>query len=396
MIVAMTDDALPQDGIEVFAAPHFSGDDRFEEVGIPLNALSEVAAFERVIRSLARLIYLRSHVRVPKEFAARLDLRLQAVDPGSAVPIILRARRTPQLFPAQDEFDGAFNLLVTALRWAETAPDLSTLPDGVTREMLGVCGQLGANLGEGETIDFFERELNVRTASCTRNIRRRLRTAADPDHRWLPVTVVGALIGTDFEPHSLRVKPLRMRKLGVLCGGPIPEEVLAAANRGHRTVVVRGDGLYTLDGVLVEVRDPTDIHSVMSRASESAARSVGAFTRNVVALRTRDAGWFEGEGLAPDAAVVRLVAAVVRESHDRFGTALPVVSSTVEGAVTLDWDRVPWRIGGEVEAGSTSLSMFAVHTDHRPPTFAVVDLVAANASGEIADFVGFLPLVDDP
>ena len=75
-----------------FAAPAFHGH-RFDANAMPVEVLKELEVYERLIVDVAKALFLQRNSdrkRVPKGFEQRLRLSIRAVDPGSAIPVLLR------------------------------------------------------------------------------------------------------------------------------------------------------------------------------------------------------------------------------------------------------------------------------------------------------------------
>lgn len=120
-------------------------------------------------------------------------------------------------------------------------------------------------------------------------------------------------------------------------------------------------------------------------------RSRAQFDKNVRAIEARMPGWLDGTiSLAPDSAALELVVRVVRDAVLTLKIPYPIVGSTPDGGITLDWVRSPWRLGGEIEPGSSRLELFAASVEPGvESSYTTVDLGSAVASGEIAAFVGW-------
>lgn len=79
----------PEDA-RVIALIRLSGA-RFDSVGIPADALAEVAALEDILRSLVRLYWRdrnSGRKRIPKGYDDQITLRLTTIGDGSAIPVL--------------------------------------------------------------------------------------------------------------------------------------------------------------------------------------------------------------------------------------------------------------------------------------------------------------------
>ena len=68
---------------------------RFDEAGYPLDALGELVRYERLVVEVARGLWMDKHPtrkRAPRHFDNALRLRLSAVEDGSVIPVLKRAR----------------------------------------------------------------------------------------------------------------------------------------------------------------------------------------------------------------------------------------------------------------------------------------------------------------
>jgi hypothetical protein len=375
----------------------FEGERFRPELGMPASALAEVVALDLAIRRLARLIVYSRGRKVPPGFDEQFDLRVDRFGPGSKTAEMTRFSSAPQLEGIQigDVFDDANESLLSILEWAasdDPGPPTQILHVDnrlVVRAMRSVL-PLGRTLDHHETIVFGK--VGGVVGRCTRRTHQRIQEAAAPGLTVKDCLVVGDVVSHDFEALAIRVKPLATRKqISVMLDEPLPIELLEHLNQGRRTVVIRGRGFYRPDGQLQEVLEPTIAHAA-ARGGAAMKRSRAQFDKNVRAIEARTLGWLDGTiSLAPDSAALELAVRVVREAVLTLKIPYPIVGSTPDGGVTLDWVRSPWRLGGEIEPGSSRLELFAASVEPGvEPSYRTVDLGSPVAASEIAAFVGWI------
>jgi hypothetical protein len=128
---------------------------RFEQLGMPVDTLPELAAYRELLIQVARAVFRRRYpgrVRVPRGFAESFQLRLLAVQKGSAIPVLERTRQdtSDPLFIAHgDIFEDARDVIEDAIRELSAT---GRTPDSFPEFALADLGRFGRTLQAGEAI----------------------------------------------------------------------------------------------------------------------------------------------------------------------------------------------------------------------------------------------------
>lgn len=166
----MTSESDPQTEVENFLDFKLSGG-RFELEGFPLDAMGELANYQRLLFEVAKDLWRRDHPgkkSVPRHFENQFRLGLKLVQDGSARPIAVRPRQMdipgqPDLLIASKEFiNKAFEQIVSNFE----------LPSGISGETISAFKTIARDLSDTESYHF--REGTKNTVVYDPRIRRRL------------------------------------------------------------------------------------------------------------------------------------------------------------------------------------------------------------------------------
>ena len=217
-----------------FLRPRFDGG-RFAEHTLPLEVARDLAAYEMLVVELAKRLYLQANQnrqRVPKGFGADFHLHLQAIEPGSAVPVlaIVAASLLPLDNGAHPYFERARDLVAECVRSTQ-----GPLPSGFPRELLVHFNQVGRSLHDGESLEL------AQGAVLTPQRRKQLVLAADKVYER-EIELAGTIGEADWEKSTFRLRLTDGSQVIV----PMPESFHAQAReyggRNRFQVTVKGVG----------------------------------------------------------------------------------------------------------------------------------------------------------
>lgn len=122
--------------------------------GMPVEALSELAAYADAIRDVARALFKErnpSRVRVSRGFADKLQLRISRIEPGSQIPVLERVRPADELDlkDQRDEYDDARDIIAECI---EAVASGQPIPQRFPSASLKKFGAFGQGLETGERI----------------------------------------------------------------------------------------------------------------------------------------------------------------------------------------------------------------------------------------------------
>lgn len=310
---------------------------RFDEHTLPLEVLRDFAALEEMIIEVAKREYLAVHpkrLRTPKGFTKQLELHLSAVEPGSAIPVIVLA--FAGLFPDADYFDRAKDKIVETIASAEMQQAPSLPP-----ELLRYFDRFGRSLREGEAIEFARS--NGQSATLTPQLRERLLRASQAEEWTEEVTLKGRIPEVDQSDLTFEVELRDGTKLRAPLAEHLRSTVLEASvgYRDNLLVSVQGivkrdraDRLKSFETVEhITTLDPLDIETRLEELSE-----------------LKD-GWLNGKGKAPDSDALR---ALTHKFERFFDTELPLpyIYPTPDGGIQAEWTIGGTEISLEIELPS--------------------------------------------
>ncbi len=350
---------------------------RFDGDGMPIEALVELVAYRELVVGVAKELFRQAHPdrqRVPRGFAERLQLRLQRVESGSAVPVLERVQ-DQQLLPLDDEFTRSRDLIEEAVAAIETG---RTLPGDFPRDALILFNRFGQTLRPDEGI-----ELRRGSASSgprfTPDIRRSLvltqrRTFLEE------VDDVGWVTEMDADRMSCRVR-LRFGPT-IPVSAPLDEITFAPVkealepNGEGPPVRISGVGVFEADRRLVRF---DSIHEV---ALLDDAEELSKLESRFSELASLQEGWFDGEGVPPDVVVLQRAWKVLADLLD-FDVPRPRVFATMEGGVQAEWSVEEDEVSVTFEPNGT---LYAISVNRAAGT-SDEPMLALDDPERIAQFV---------
>lgn len=305
-----------------FSQPRFTGA-RFDEHTLPVDVARDLAAYETLIVELAKHLYLQGHPdrqRVPKGFASSFRLDIERIDEGSAKPLLALVISGALALTGgeQDYFERARDLIAECIASPENA-----LPPEFPKELLVHFNQFGRSLRADETLELPRR--HATSAVLTPDKRKRLVLAADQVYER-EVSLTGCIEEVDFTKSSFRLKLTDGGQVNV----PMPDSFHNNARTfgGRIRHQISVTGVCTFDSwdrlqkvVSVDALEVIKNHAISARIDE---------------LAQLQSGWFEGEGLAPDADnLSRFSEKLIADYPDKL--PLPQIVLKQDGNLLLEW-----------------------------------------------------------
>jgi len=306
-----------------FVQPRFVGT-RFDEATLPVEVARDLAAYQKLVKELAKHLYLRDHnerERVPKGFASDFQLHLVKVDDGSARPML--AIVSAGLLALDD---GTNEYLIRArdlVAECIQAQD-GRLPAEFPRSLLGYFNSIGGSLREGEQMELTTRQ--GENAVLTPERCKHLVLAANKQYER-EVELIGTIEEANWGKSTFQLRMLDGGQLVI----PMPESFRAQAGKygGHprHVVIVQGVGAFNSSDRLDKMV------SVESLEIQQDYQMAGKFEE----LSALADGWYDGKGvgLAKDK-LAALAAHMI--GHYPEGLELPVIVPTPEGNLLFEWD----------------------------------------------------------
>ena len=132
---------------------------RFEGARLPVDVLSDLAAFRDLVVAFAKDGWRTAHAdrqRVPKGFDKSIAFDLVAIRDGSAVPVLNWNRKIAQenIFGFADELETIVGLSVEEVTRLIDNAGNDVFPKSLSSEYVRALNKLGSGLRDGERIEF--------------------------------------------------------------------------------------------------------------------------------------------------------------------------------------------------------------------------------------------------
>ena len=325
------DDECAMSSVE-FLRPQLHGP-RFDDGGIPLEFLGDLAALQELVVEVAKWRFLQDNPgrqRSPRGFTDAASLKLIRLESGSAVAVIALSDTSHSLMaehpPHRKYYDEAVHYIIDAINVA--GQNLQQWADhALPKKFLAYFDRIGRSLRDEEYIEF-SAPAGRTSARLDGQKRRNMLAVSRVKEPTEEVSLHGTISEVDQQRMTFKFQLISGRKVS----GPIAEQhydsIMEAFNayRGGSRVLVRAIGKYDQQNRL--------------RALDSIQRVTSIRPRDVPArldeFRDMQDGWYEGWGIAPK-----------REGLDWLSTAferyypddapLPYTYPNPEGSVRMEW-----------------------------------------------------------
>jgi hypothetical protein len=334
------------DSEDVFARLRLTGG-RFEGDGMPLEALTELVAYQQLVVGVAEEVYRSDHPdrqRLPGRFADRLQLRLRVIEQGSAIPVLERIRESGVLMGMPDEFTRSRDLIEEAVAAIAAG---EALPEAFPRRAVVLFNRFGQALRPGEAI-----ELRGPTAPngprYTQDVRRQL-ILKERDTFQAEVSDFGWIIELDTGKMTCMI---RLRSAQSVLA-PVDDftfaQVKAALepNGAGPPVHITGIAEYDTAGRVIRLDSLRDVSPV------EYPEGLAALDSRIAELGELKSGWLDGAG-------VLLTAAAIRKAKTTLGDLLlldvprPRIYPTLEGGVQAEWAIGDYEVNVTFEPDGSS------------------------------------------
>lgn len=337
-----------------FLRPRLCGA-RFEGGVIPLEVLKDLAVFEEMLIEVAKWKFLQEHPerrRLPRGFTKGIELKLSAVEKGSAVPVISLFDTSPRTFDTSSRasmmfgqnrsyFEQARETIVNAIGAADqNGLTINHLP----KKHLAYFKRIGRSLRPDECIEFVTPQQQLAPVRLTQETRRKLVLASSKvkESEEIPesVALLGLIPEADQGRRTFKLQLLNGHTVTIPIPDPHIDTILEAFNgyRQDTRVLLKGIGKYDQQNRLIGVESFEHI---------SLLYSLDIPTR-LDEFRDLKDGWLEGEGVAPSPDGLDWLT----ETFDRYfpdDLPLPYLYPTPEGGVQAEWSLSANEISLEVD-----------------------------------------------
>lgn len=306
-----------------FVQPRFVGP-RFEEATLPVEVARDLAAYEKLIKELARHLYRQDHQereRVPKGFDADFQLHLVKLDGGSARPYLSMVGAGLLVLDAgaNDYFIKARDLVAECIQ----APD-GQLPVEFPRHLLIYFNKIGGSLRNDEQMELTTQQGSPAVLTAERC--KHLVLAANRQYER-EVEVSGTIEEVNWAKSTFQLRLLDGKQLII----PLPDGFRVDAGqvggRPRYLVVVQGVGAFNSWDKLEKMI------SVESLEIQPDYHLAAKFEE----LSGLSDGWYDGQGKAPDKDKLDQLAGHMI-GHYPESLPLPAIVPTPEGNLLWEWN----------------------------------------------------------
>jgi hypothetical protein len=323
---------------QLFLEPKLTGS-RFNEHSVPLELLKDLAVVEEMIIEVAKWKFLQANPQRKRSspgFIEGMELHLQTIKEGSAIPVIMLTFST--LFPpaSADYFNQAKESIIAAVKAAEQSQSVT---DHMPPDLLGYFERFGRSLREGEAIELTS--INGYVGKLTPESRRSLILASSQIQEWTQeIRLRGAIPKVDKRKRTFEIE--------------LPEGVhlQAPMNSQHRITILEAFNEYEkgtrvlLQGVVKKDRQDR-LKSIESVEHISLLDSLDVRTRLEVLSQLKE-DWLDGKGQAPDKTQLTWLSTEFDTLYD-LTLPLPYLYPTAEGGIQAEWSLGDWEISLEID-----------------------------------------------
>lgn len=366
-----------------FLSPRLIGK-RFDDHGIPLDVLKDLAALEELVVEVAKWQYLKQNPnrqRTPKGFSRGVQLELTGVGAGSARPLISLAFVASQVTLYGQEnaacFEQSRDAIVRAVEAAEhDQPE--RIREHLPEKYLDYFQRIGRSLRHDEAMLFAppDKMDGPRLDSKTRKT---LIFASRQAHEWTEETVVRGRI-SDFN-HVKRTFEVELAS-GQIVQGPIPSaqaDTLLDAHRAYREqqrVSLLCVARFNRDNMLDRIES-------IEHVSVLVPLDIDAQLEQIAQLRD---GWLDGHGQAPSKEGLDWLATAFAEHFDD-DLALPYLYPTEPGGIHAEWPVAGGEASLEIDLERRAGLWDCTYFDGREDQEETVDLTDAQGWRSIASWL---------
>lgn len=303
---------------------------RFDDPGMPVEALAELVAYREILVGVAKDLFHRHHPerqRVPRGFTDRLQLRLSVVEPGSAVPVLERVPVPGTLMTVEDEFTEARDLILDAVA---AVVEGRPLPDGFPRDSLVLFNRFGQTLRPDEGIELV-RAGSTTGPTYTPSVRKALVLNDRPAYQE-EVQGIGWISELDAEKMRCSIR-LRGGPSN-LVSAPLDEVTFESArdalapNGEGPPVRITGVGVFDVADRLIRF---DSLHEVTVRDDD-----LSALDRRLDELAALQPGWLNEEAEQLDPRALRQARAILTDLLS-LDVPRPRVYPTPHGGIQAEW-----------------------------------------------------------
>ena len=347
---------MKNDFSRAFIEQVFKGD-RFANHHLPIHALSNLIAYDALIRAIAKELYFsiyKNRTRLPKGFQERFKLSQTALHGGSVVSSLSREFESEQ--KEGDEFDRARDLLSEFIASVDTQKPFEKFP----KKVIYLFEDFGKTLQRDESIELRIPGKNV-SSTYSKEIRSKILSISKKP--YLDVCyLTGSISGFDAEKRKLFVvledgQPIE----GSL--DPSFDELLrdVASKYKKKDIAVTLIGLarYQPDGSVAEIKKLQ--HLIVYQ--EGVPEFFPHLETQVDFLGVLEKGWLDGDGEAFQRSDLNEVKKWLEDLLKVGDIPTPFIYPAVDLQVECEWSFGYWEISFSFLLSQKAVVLHAAHVN---------------------------------
>lgn len=330
--------------------------ERFDRLGMPVEALDELLAYREIIVEVAKLLYLRynpDRQRVPRGFENQLALRVTDFQEGSASATLVRVPTNHQFHQDEDSSDdddgwdfdvfdfsrNAFNITYEAISVGNEPP----IP--INRKLAASIARLGKGLRGDEKLVLGDDPDGSPKTFVNERRRKRFKDLASslPEFDW--TVAVGSITQLDTGKQTcvVRTSTRHIRCKYPIWMAGIVREHLADEETLEPTVALYGMGTLRADG------SPEFIESAQRIVKAGADADKDAIHPKLALLRKLEPGWAGMDSIPPTTGALAKYESFLATVGYRRTTELEPIALE-NGGIRMEWANPSASFVAEIEA----------------------------------------------
>jgi hypothetical protein len=320
---------------------------RYEESGFPLEALPELARYERLVQDVARSLWKEGNPdrqRLPRGFGDRMRLRLIDVEPGSTVPVLSRpgdlSVDSSSTFSSRSEadvFDDAVRIVEDT--FSAIAAD-KEFPPSLPLDLLPEFVRFGSTFRANERAEFSK---DGEVYTYNQGSRRTLLSRTTVQNYPVEGSIAGRVTSLDAERQQFRLTTLNGEIIpGNYENRSLTSDLRAVLDSRSHAQVVRLEGTFSIRGsnAVAEIQDVIYLELFEVPGTKWSDR--------LIEIASLPRGWLgEEQGLEVAFPALDFARDLLREITDKLA-ASPGIFPTPDGGVQLEWQGESTTVSVEI------------------------------------------------
>lgn len=369
---------------QFFLEPRFKGV-RFDNHGLPLDILKDIAVLDEMVKAVAKSCYLKEHSdrkRVPRNFMDDISLQITALEPGSTiVKIAVVASCASTLFSSvSNEYAlKAKECILSTIDAVEMSTDGNFLGDNLmSKSQLAMFDRLGRTLNDDECIEL-GRISSGKIIKLDKQIRKKLlKASSNADHYSEAVVIYGTVHEMDQDKKTFTITSVDGTKISVQKFNlELYDDIIAAFSsysQGQR-ILLKGVGQFERNGRLsiienvdtVELLSPTD---------------VGYRISEIMVLKD---SWYNGHGKAFSRAQLQNFLHCFKQGYVLEED--PYIFPALDNIIQLEWKSETWRFSAEIKLDDLTAEFYAFDTNSDSEFSRILDFSKQDSWDALKEYI---------